>query len=115
MKTSIKYVNITPHAINLIGVDGSMVDTIYPSGVVARVDAEYKNFVCVDGIEFKTVVYGKVANVPESAGGTVFIVSAMVRDALYDRYDIASPGELVRDAEGKPIGCRGLVFNAAFK
>lgn len=47
-----------------------------------------------------------LATVPEAT--TVYVVSALVRLALPYRRDLASPGPLVRDADGQPVGCRGL-------
>lgn len=41
----------------------------------------------------------------------VFIVSTLVRLAHPERRDLASPGELVRNEAGQPIGCRGLIVN----
>ena len=38
---------------------------------------------------------------------TVFIVSGMVA-AMVERDDVMSPGPLLRDEEGRPIGCKGL-------
>ena len=79
-----KFVNLTPHTLN----------------VHTNADGE---------IELFAVEYGEVTFPPEREEGTVFIVSGMVNDALPDeRTDITSPGELIRDADGKPIGCKGL-------
>ena len=41
----------------------------------------------------------------------LLIVSAMVRQALPDRKDLASPGDLVRDENGAVIGCGNLIIN----
>jgi hypothetical protein len=39
----------------------------------------------------------------------LLIVSGMVREALAgSRSDVASPGALVRNAAGQPVGCNGL-------
>jgi hypothetical protein len=39
----------------------------------------------------------------------VYIVSRLIRTALPERGDLASPYGLVRDAEGRAIGAEGLV------
>ena len=64
-----------------------------------------------DGVPLSRVSYGTVEGLPEPAEGTLFVVSALVRSAVPGRSDVASPGDLVRDAGGNVIGCRGLVIN----
>jgi hypothetical protein len=51
--------------------------------------------------------YGEVTGLPDPQVGVVFIVSGMVASAA-PREDVMSPGELVRDAQGRIIGCYGL-------
>jgi hypothetical protein len=55
--------------------------------------------------------YGDVTGLPEPAPDTIYIVSAMVRMALPDRKDLASPAGLVRDASGNITGCEALEIN----
>jgi hypothetical protein len=64
-------------------------------------------------IPLVSVSYGKVEGLPEGVPGTLFVVSALVRAAVPDRTDVASPGDLVRDEKGAVIGCRNLVVNRA--
>ena len=104
-----KMKNLTPHAITIFLDDGEV--TIPASGAVARV-SEVRTFsgtVC--GITVDTVSYGKVTDLPEEEEGVALIVSAMVRAALPERKDLFSPGLLVRDSGGQPLGCRGLTGN----
>lgn len=103
-----KLVNLTPHAINVVG-DGAV--TIPPSGAVARVTSTTSEVRRVNGIPCLAVSYGEVQGLPEAEEDTLYVVSALVRAAVPHRTDVASPGELVRDAEGKPLGCRGLAVN----
>ena len=56
--------------------------------------------------------YGKVSNLPEPKDGVLYIVSAAVRTALPERNDLASPAHLVRDEEGRIIGCLAFEINA---
>jgi hypothetical protein len=51
--------------------------------------------------------YGEVTDLPEPEEGTIYIVSGMVAAAA-PRPDVMSPGTLVRDDQGKPMGCLGL-------
>ena len=104
----INLVNLTPHAIVVVG-DGAI--TVPPSGTVARVAATTAEVRRVNGIPCLAVSYGDVQGLPEASEGTMYIVSGLVRAAVPHRIDVASPGELVRDSEGKPLGCRGLAVN----
>ena len=101
--------NMTPHDIVIVGENGNR--TIPTSGKVARVEAESRSCGFFDGIPLSSVKFGAVTGLPEYQPDTLLIVSAMVRAAVSDRPDLASPGELVRDAGGKVIGCRNLIVN----
>lgn len=63
------------------------------------------------GARIVTVAYGEVENVPPSNGES-YLVSALVRAALPKRFDLFSPGELVRSESGAVVGCRTLIMNA---
>lgn len=105
-------VNITPHAI-VIRV-GTQHVTVPPSGQVARVATQTipTGVVEFGGIEIPTYrqVAGDVTGLPDPQDDTIFVVSSMVRLASPGRPDVASPGELIRDAAGQPVGCNGLIF-----
>jgi hypothetical protein len=102
-------INLTPHVINVLHADGSIQNI--PSSGLARC-AEQRIIVgSIDGIDLYTVSYGEVSGLPEQTKDTYFIVSMPVRLALPTRKDLLSPGELVRDTEGKPIGCKGFATN----
>lgn len=105
-------INLTPHAIRIIGADGAEITTLQPSGSVARVAVTRHPSPGIGTIPVSVPSFGAVAGLPAPAPGTVYIVSAMVREASRDRRDVYSPGELVRGADGQPIGCRGLDGNA---
>jgi len=102
-------VNLTPHALHVH--TNGVIFTIAPSGPVARVSSERKLAGQVEGISLFRVSYGDVQDLPEPRQKTLFVVSGMVRAALPGRTDLVSPGELIRDAEGRPIGCLGLNVN----
>ena len=99
-------INLTPHAINLPD------RTIEPSGKVARCTEITNDAGRFEGIELITRQYGEVVDLPEPVDGDLLIVSALVRAARPGRLDLASPGDLVRDADGKIVGCKNLVVNA---
>ena len=102
-------VNLTPHAITIVLPNEQF--TIPPSGQVARVAQTSAPVTVADGIPLVKVEYGPVEGLPPVEATTLYIVSAIVRMAMPARLDIASPGDLVRDASGQPIGCRNLVVN----
>lgn len=115
------FVNLTPHRINIHGKDGT-ITTVEPSGQTMRVASVSRLDREQDGIEFYSVDYGQielidnasksvVGSFPDKQPGVIYIVSGMVLDALAQLthfFEYAAPGELVRDANGQPIGCKGL-------
>jgi len=100
------FVNLTPHTLNIHTTAGGVV-TIAPSGTVARVATVSEEAEPVGGIPTCTTTFGEVTGLPSPVEGTVFIVSGMVASAA-PRGDVLSPGDLVRDENGRPVGCRGL-------
>ena len=105
------FVNLTPHTISICNAAGEVVLALPASGSVARVASSSVSRESGFGFDFNSVSYGEVSGLPDAADGVVLVVSAMVRSALPDRKDLASPGELVRNAEGQPVGCKGLNLN----
>jgi len=105
------FVNLTPHTISICNASGSVVLALPASGSVARVASSSVSSPSGMGFDFNSVSYGEVSGLPDAAEGVILIVSAMVRSALPGRKDLASPGELVRNAEGQPVGCKGLNLN----
>lgn len=105
-----KLVNLTPHQVNILNEDKMLVKVIEKSGEVARCSVTKKSVASEDGIVFYETVFGEVTGLPEKsdAHDVIYIVSLLVRNACPDRPDIYSPGELVRDDDGQPIGCIGL-------
>ena len=101
-----KVVNLTPHPI-VIKQDGGT-RTILPSGTVARVGTKTVPAGEFDGIPLFKTEFGEVNNLPQQEAGTIYIVSALVKQRLPDRADVASPGDLIRDEAGAVIGCKGL-------
>ena len=106
-----KMINLTPHAINVYDVDRkTLIYTLEPSGQIARVEMTRKQIGTLFGAVpvFRSEL-GDVTGIP--AGNSLYIVSSMVRLALPKNFNIYSPGELLRDESGQPIGCIGLESN----
>jgi hypothetical protein len=98
-------INLTPHAIHLPTV------TIEPSGTVARCQEITVQAGTFEGTALVRKEYGQVTDLPAPEDGVLYIVSMMVRLALPDRTDLASPGDLVRDASGQIVGAKNLAVN----
>ena len=99
------FINLTPHTLN-VHANGDVV-SIAPSGEVARVATVSTDADPVGGIPTVTTAFGEVTGLPEAKEDVFLIVSGMVASAA-PRTDVLSPGDLVRDENGRPIGCRGL-------
>ena len=101
-----KVLNFTPHDIVLNN------GVVYESVGSARCSAEFSEF---DENGVATVSYGKVNGLPEPVDGVVYIVSAMVLDALRGvRDDLVAPAtghpDCVRE-NGKVVSVPGFVKN----
>lgn len=98
-------VNCTPHTLHLPTGD------LEPSGILPRCKEWDHSEGEVNGIPLITRHYGAVYDLPDPQPDTLYIVSLVVRQALPKRTDLASPGTLVRDAQGNITGCTNLVVN----
>lgn len=107
--------NRTEHEVTIFNVVGVTVpDMVLEQyiGEPIRVSCESKKVDTIEGIDIYENVYGEVTGLPEYQEGTYYVVSAMVRQALPGRKDLLSPGQLIRNEQGQPIGCLGLVRNS---
>lgn len=100
--------NYTPHAINIVRADGSIVMTIPSEGVSIRLKTETAQVGEVNGIPLTKTIFGEPEGLPEEREDTILVVSQLVKNALPDRKDLVVPAEQVRDAEGRVIGCLSL-------
>lgn len=98
-------VNLTQHNINIVSYG-----IIEPSGKVARVSVTSSLIGDINGIPLYKREFGEVQDLPEPVEGTMYIVSSLVQGACPDRKDLLAPGDLVRNDQGQPIGCRGLTL-----
>ena len=118
-----RVLNYTPHNINIYkaGLGGNELVCTLQSDGVARCSvnssltgsvmlANGQHSTTVDGVGFDLLKteFGEVEGLPDEAEGTIIVVSMLVRAALPDRKDLYSPGPLLRDGNGQPIGCEGL-------
>lgn len=109
-----KFINLTPHVLNVIGDDGSVVLSVPPSGTVARVATQQTVATQLDGIDVVRTVFGDVDGLPAPQPDTVYVVSTLVLQALrhagVDRSDVVapdtSPASVVRNADGQVVGVK---------
>jgi len=108
MEIKMKFVNLTPHTINIFSPQGEELAAIEPSGDIARVDVNMEGSGTLPGpVPTYVAVMGDIEGLPAPEAGKTFIVSGMV-EAACDRPDVYAPGELLRDPDGRPKGCVGL-------
>ena len=104
-----RLVNCTPHELRVFTDQSQDAYRLLPPGTrVPRVEVREKEVGTIEGVPVFASAYGAPVGLPEPAPGTVFVVSLAVRLACPERADLVSPGELVRDAQGQPVGCLGL-------
>lgn len=116
-------INLTPHTLNIRKIDGTFLE-LPPSGDVARLStatpaaeihndypAGVRNATFIDGVQIRTPIVQRVIGLPDPVEGQAYIVSLVVRQAVPERLDVLSPGDLIRNEAGQPIGCDGLHAN----
>lgn len=102
-----KIVNCTPHEINVVKEDGTIL-TIEASGIVPRCTQTEAHVASINGIAVTKQVFGEVINLPEAQPGVFLVVSRLVASAAKGRKDLLVPGPMIRGEDGRPCGCRGL-------
>jgi hypothetical protein len=121
--TNFNFINRTPHVITFC--EGDEKVTLPKTGIEIRVavDSEEVGFATVCGIRvpFNETTYGDAfvidtvtevrSDLPSPSFGVLYIVSALVRTACPERKDFVSPGRLIRDENGRPIGAEGVNVN----
>ena len=106
-------INLTPHALFLMpaGPTGPVV-TIPPSGLVARcvTSRVQVDTITVDGVTIPVnrTQFGEVTGLPDPQPDTIYVVSALVAQAVPDRQDVFIVDDAVRDEQGRIIGARAL-------
>lgn len=109
-RVTANFVNLTPHALDVRDISGDKT-SIPPSGEIARIEVRDHEVVIINNIMVYRALKGKVEGLPAPKDGVFYLVSLAVRDALPDRQDLLSPGNLLRRADGTPEGCNGLRIN----
>ena len=109
-----KFINLTPHTVNVVDADGNIILSVAPSGAVARVTTQQTVVGNVGGVDVVRTVFGDVDGLPDPQPDTVYIVSTLALQSLkengIDRDDVVapdtSPASVVRNADGQIIGVK---------
>lgn len=101
-----KFVNLTPHEINL-----PHGQAVKPTGYVARVNAVQQQVDSINGIPILVTQLLQTMNLPEPEQDVYFIVPAVVRAHSPTRKDLLSPTKLIRDSDGRVVGCGAFERN----
>lgn len=104
-----KFINLTPHEINVVKENGEVV-SFPPSIEPARVNQTFSHVETIDGIKMFASKLDKVFCLPKREENAIYIVSAMVKEREMSRYDLVSPGKLIRNDKGQVIGCEGFII-----
>lgn len=102
------FINLTPHDVNIVDGDGEEGRTIPATGKVARVEMTTKKVGEVGDVPITTTVTGEVVGLPSPNDNEMYIVSRVVASALPERKDLVFPDQIVRDEDGRVIGCKSL-------
>jgi len=108
-------VNLTPHKVVVMNESGQEETVFQASGTVARVVVALQESAPLNGVDTWTQSFEAIVNLPEPQDGVLYIVSlALVAAAATcgrNTTDLLVPGQQVRDAEGRVVGCRGFIRN----
>lgn len=105
-------INLTPHDINIVEENGSIIMTLPRTDVVARVEQKLTSVNEINGISIKESCWGDIVGLPGPEENVFYIVSALVANAAKEQgrtKDILCPCDFVRDGEGRVIGAKALM------
>lgn len=100
-------VNLTRGDVTIMKEDGTVIQTIKPSGNIAHVTSETIRTGVINGIPTSSTIYGEIEGLPAPEADTIYITSSIVAQRAR-RNDVYAPKELVRDPSGAVIGCLSL-------
>lgn len=105
-------VNLTQHNIDIYNEEGEHVLTVPPSGIEARCSENSSHMAVVNGIPVAHLKLGEVEGLPAPKTGTFYIVSLLTavraREDNLGRGDLLVTGKIMRDENGRIVGCVGL-------
>jgi hypothetical protein len=101
-------INMTPHAVTILGQDNQIIKSIEASGKTIRLAVETVEIGQIEGIRLTSTKFGEPIGLPEFEEGTYYIVSQLIKSALPNRQDLLVPAEVVRDDKGLILGCKSF-------
>ena len=103
-----KIINLTPHKITIMAENGVIVAQ-FPSEGIARASQQAECVGELEGIELVTMKFGEPEGLPDPVEGTYYVVSITTANAAKSAGritdDLLITADLVRDADGRIIGC----------
>jgi hypothetical protein len=105
-----KFVNLTPHTVNLINPSTEVKLASFPSEGSVRVGTE-NNYHVKNGVPIGTVQFTELEGLPEPQENTMYILSLIAFNAAKEkgRKDICFPsGQMFRNEQGQIIGMEFL-------
>lgn len=108
-----KIINLTPHTLHFLNEKNELILAVPPSEIAARCAVQRQKAGEVtsftgNAIPVNRTVFGAVEGLPEPQEDSVYVVSAIVAQAVPDRQDVFIVDDAVRDEQGRIIGARAL-------
>jgi len=110
----VKFINLTPHSVDIYSEDGTKITSIQPSGIVLRAPERRRLVGKINGIPVYSVDY-LLPQLPPRREGVIYIVSTIVLQVMrmkgIKREDFVAPDTLnaIRNHSGRIIGVRGFI------
>lgn len=102
-----KIINLTPHELVIFNSEGEQIKRIPSSGVV-RVKEENTEIGELFGIPIYKKEYTESEGLPDPVPNTYYFVSIIVAQANKNRNDLLLSSDLVRDENGRILGCKSF-------
>lgn len=103
-------INLTPHPV-IILLDKGEINNYESQGSLRLSTSTIK----IDNLDDRTPIsitkFGDLVDAPQVNNDTMYIVSSIICNANRDRADFFIPDQIVRNENGKIIGCRSLTQN----
>ena len=106
-------VNLTPHPLIVVDEEGRELLSVAPSGTPLRLKETRRGSRTIAvgevAVEIEEVSYAEPSTaLPEPREGVLYFVSMLTALSLRDREDLVFPLGVVRDADGRILGCRSF-------
>lgn len=104
-------INLTPHEVNIF-IDEETMIVLPKCETPARCTTSNVYLGEFEGVPIYHVVYENVLNLPNPQVGVIFVVSAIVAQAVKNRDDVFAPDSgtsAIRNSSGQIVAVRGLL------